>query len=104
MNEDQESFEAYAIVETIGIRRRREESARMHVHVSIPIHENEELLSVLSDNLGNAFIVSFQALQGRMPSADNDGDGAGKGFTKPVEQSETLFGDDEEAADKALAK
>ncbi len=55
------------IVETIAVRRRAEETSRVHVHLSFAMRDMDELLTKLGHQLKNAVEVDFSKFQLALP-------------------------------------
>lgn len=79
------SYNTGAIVENIGIRRRKEEAPRIHLHLSVSMtRENQELLVTMAMQMGNGVTLDISTLQGDLFES------------KPKRQRKTKPGNDEE--------
>lgn len=72
------SYKAQGIIEGIAVRRRKEESSRVFLTISIPAAANESLVLSAIRNQGNAIDFGLEILQGSMldePLDDDDEEG-----------------------------
>lgn len=89
-------YTATGIIEGMAIRRRKEEASRLHLTISIPIPDNQQLLLYAAANQGNAIDFSLEAMQGALfaaagveaPAGNIDTSEAADIFTDPDEEDE----------------
>lgn len=103
----EDGYEIEAIVENLAVRRRKEEGARLHVHLSFAIRGNADLMAALALGLGNVFGITFEILQAPLMSvvldnaAGEDGEEP-EGFFSNLDEPEGAESTGNGLADKMI--